>query len=651
MIRSQPPAGMVEVELRAPPPVMTRGGSKQRPLPYGIAHGWQAPAFHKLDHADGSKQRNLVNHQQTAVPGKKRGQQIMADDSGSSDEDEPLPSDTTPTRPTASTVSLTATPSTPSLGSYTVSTASPSLGPRSPSFCSSVELASQSKAAAKSAKRRARKELNKDKRRAEAAAANTKLASNKQHPPAQPWETALDNLVCPPSISRASRASWESVHAFKVPQDRQLLLESSSPVPALAFDATHNVASAIVERLVAAYGGWSITFSDPAYRMFITVDKAAAMSFKVVGGMLNPVAVVFGDPVCHPDRLESAIHEFRAFCRANGWRSAFVGVREHVVKFADKKRWTSVEFAVEQVVDPVTNDILDGAAGGSTGKRMMLVAKKLAKDNVLRMYNPADGVDPILQAFLQGVYDRCYASKEAAKGDTSAYSTKLHLFDLPHLMTYFYTVGDDGLPNGMAGLMQVGPGQYLLDPVVAAPGAPPGTSDFLTLAAMGYLRRMGVRHMSFGLEPLREVGEIRNIRNTFVADTRLINAASYDAFGFAGKKILHDKFHPDPERKIRTFLILGSRNPLTQADGAVAICRATHLKASPVLRRLIWLLQAAQVGRTMEGMLSRLVHKGDLRKSESSPDAPSPPSTSPVQLPQVVVTTEPQEQARPIPHR
>lgn len=528
------------------------------------------------------------------------------------------------TSPSASTETLAITPAlaTPAL-TETTSIGSSATSACAPSY-TSIDQEVHDKATLKAAKRRAKREANREKRRVE-------LQLQERRPQPQPWETALDEMVNPPSDKRAARASENSVATFKVPYDRQLLVDFDQPLPSTDFDLSHNVAAAIVEDLVEKWGGWSITFLDPSYRIFLTVNKDAAISYKVVEGVMDHVAVVFGDPVCDPLLLEHVILEFRQYCRSRRWRTAFVGVRSAVARIAETRRWTSVQFAVEQVVDPQDNPILDG----TKGKRMAVAVKKLVKDGVLRQYNPADGVDEVLQAFLQGVYDECYAAKEATKGDTTAYSTKLRLFDLPRLMTYFYTVdaatvdAATGRPNGLAGLMLCSPGKYLLDPVVAAPNAPQHTTDFLTYAAMGYLRRRGITHMSFGLEPLREIGEINGLREAYHADTRLINAASFDAFGFAGKKMLHDKFHPDAGKREKLYLILGARNCITQVDGAVAICNATHLKMSPVMRRLIWLVQAKATGQAIEGMLTKLVKRGRL----SSPPPPDPNQTSSTQPP------------------
>lgn len=476
---------------------------------------------------------------------------------------------------TASTPPLTREPS---LASSSVELRSPSSSSFEESTSSSTPASSitTSKAAARAAKRRARRDINKEKRRAEEEAKAKKADL-------QGWEIALDGLKQPASSKRELRAARESIEAFQIPADPQVATQSGSPIPATDFRLEHNVAAAIVETLVAKHGGWSITFSDPSYRIWISVKKDAAISYKHVHGLFHHYAIVFGDPACDPSIRKDVLDQFLTYCRARYWRLAMVGVGAETAAIASAARWSTLQFANEQVVNPQSNAILDG----TNGKRMLFTVKKMAKDGVLRMYNPADGEDLVLQAFLQGVYDECYASKEAAMGEATAYSTKLRLFDLPYLQTYFYTVGPDGHPNGMAALMSVGTGRYLLDPVVAVPSAPAGTTDFLTVAAMGYLKRLGVQHMTFGLEPQRLIGSIEGLKRHWHTATRRVNAAAFDGFGFAGKKMLHDKFHPDPSRTEPLYVVLASSHSITQADSAVAILSATHIRPGPVIARLV----------------------------------------------------------------
>lgn len=458
------------------------------------------------------------------------------------------------------------------------------------------KAAKTSKAEAKAAKRKARREINHAKRKAEAAA-------NEQQPkPPQPWEVAFDQLNLE---GKPVNPNSPPADEFNVSTEAR---RGGSPIPKQTYDLNHVGAVAAVERLVAAYGACSITFSDPSYRIFLTRELDVAISFKVVNICMRKVAVAFGDPVCHPARIPSAVGHFKAFCKRKRHAMAFVGARDAVARVADINGWASIQFAVEQIVDPQTNPVLDG----TRGKRQSLVVKKLCKDAPVRVYSPAEGDSPneTLEAQLQAAYEAVYAAKEDRDG--APYSTKLKLFTLRNLMSFLYTVDGAGEPNGLVGLMRVGESKYLLDPLVAIPSAPVGTTDYLTVMAMGYLRRRGAIHMSFGTEPTATAGEIRGMRRFMETDTRLLHAATYAAFGMAGKKTLHDKFHPDDAKRESLHLILASHGVLSQSCCAAAIWRGTHLRWRPVVEPLLHHLEQQKAGAQLGVLLQRLVKDGQL---------------------------------------
>lgn len=447
------------------------------------------------------------------------------------------------------------------------------------------------KAASKAAKRNARREINRAKRKAVAE------ASVHQPKAIQPWEIALGQF----GYEEEANTPLGPSLPFVVPAEERQSGNGGAPVPKQTYTLRHQGAVAAVERLVSAHGSWSITFSDPSYRIFLARDLDIAISFKVVHGFMRKVAVAFGDPVCHPARLPSAIAEFKAFCRQKGYGMAFVGARDAVARVADTHGWASIQFAVEQMVSPQTNPVLDG----TRGKRQALVVKNLAKDAPVHVYSRADGeFDEHLEAQLQTAYEAVYAAKEDRDG--APYSTKLSLFALRKLMTVLYTTDSCGVPNGLVGLMRVGVGKYLLDPLVAVQSAPPGTTDYLSVLAMGWLRRRGATHMSFGTEPTPTVGEIRGMPKFMEMDARLIHAATYIAFGMGGKKTFHDKFHPDDGRGENLYLILSSRGVLGQSCCAAAIWRATHLKSGPVVQPLLRLVAQQKTGAQLEALLGFL---------------------------------------------
>ncbi|GMK56046.1 hypothetical protein CspeluHIS016_0211020 [Cutaneotrichosporon spelunceum] len=458
-----------------------------------------------------------------------------------------------------------------------------------------LKTAKADKAGAKAARRQARRDLNRTKRRAEAAAIE---------PQKQPWEVALGDIGTS-AQGRTQSASTQIASQITPPQF-EVAAETryGRKVPIRTYNLSHAPAVAVVEALVAHYGAWSITFTDPSYGIFLSPALDVALSFKVVCSLR--VAVAFGDPVCHPARLPSAVAEFHAFCKARGWGIAFVAARSAAAKVAQVMGWASIQFAVEQIVEPASNPVLDG----TRGRRQNLVVKKLAREAPVRIYCPSEGPDAGLEAQLQALYETVYAAKEERDG--APYSTKLRLFALPHLTTVLYTTDSAGTPNGMVGLLRVGDGRYLLDPLVANPSAPVGTTDYLTVLAMGYTRRLGAS-LSFGTEPTPQVGEVHGMRRFMEDETRLVHAATYTAFGMDGKRTLHAKFHP--ARTEALHLVLGSQGILGQSAAAAAIWRATHLHYRPVVGPLVGLVEQRRAGEVLEGMLSCLVQRGQLQPS------------------------------------
>ncbi|BEI85762.1 hypothetical protein CcaverHIS002_0600490 [Cutaneotrichosporon cavernicola] len=452
-----------------------------------------------------------------------------------------------------------------------------------------TKVAKADKASAKAAKRQARRDLNRAKRKAEAAAVERKQ---------QPWEVTLGDIGTSAQGPSQSATTQIDSSRFTVPSECRY----GRTLPIFTYDLSHAPAVAVVETLVADYGAWSITLTDPSYRIFLSPALDVAISFKVVRSLR--VAVAFGDPVCHPARLPSAVADFHAFCRARGWGVAFVAARSATAKVAQVTGWATVQFAVEQIVEPASNPVLDG----TRGRRQALVVKKLAREAPVQIYRPVEGRNAELESQLQEAYETVYAVKEERDG--APYSTKLRLFALPNLSTVLYTTDSTGLPNGIVGLLRVGEGRYLLDPLVATPSAPTGTTDYLTVLAMGYARRLGAS-LSFGTEPTPNVGEVYGMRRFMEAETRLVHAATYTAFGMDGKKTLHDKFHPS--RSEALHLVLGSSGVLGQSAAAAAIWKATHLHYRPVIAPLVGLVEQRQAGETLEAMLSRLVERGQLR--------------------------------------
>jgi hypothetical protein len=322
-----------------------------------------------------------------------------------------------------------------------------------------------------------------------------------------------------------------------------------------------------LEQLFSRYGRVShMGILDKSYSFFVNKARTAALYFKVQ----NKVAVVGGDPVCEPQLFTPLLAEFKKYRKQFGWGLAFMGASDIFVAYAKEKKWATIQFGTERVLNPRTNPVLLE----QTGKRIVVQAKQLLNPtkggNTLGVYIPSQGEDPELQRELVGIYD-AWRDERNTSNTPQAFITVYDPFSLPYLMTYIYTRGPDGVANGFAALRKIGANQgYHIDPCIATPGAPKGISDLLIFSAMSLLNQAGIDYLSFGFEPLDELGAISGIARPLEGVTRKIYRHTFPRLPITGKKAYHDKFRPDENQGSGLYLIFPSGVPGPRQMAAMA---------------------------------------------------------------------------------
>ncbi|KAF4618131.1 hypothetical protein G7Y89_g14976 [Cudoniella acicularis] len=322
------------------------------------------------------------------------------------------------------------------------------------------------------------------------------------------------------------------------------------------FDLNDFTALSSLQELISRYGRVShMGILDKSYTFFITKDRRAALYYKVK----NKVAVVGGDPLCPPHLFDWILSEFEKYRKKWGYSIAFLGAGQ---KFVDhvrgfKKPWTTMCFAYERVLNPMTNPVLHSNAGKSITRtaRNLLDPKK--DGLAMSVYTPALGKNPLLQQQLVNVYE-AWRDDRNESGRPQAYITVYDPFALPELMTYIYTRNREGVPNGFAALRILGAEKgYHLDPYVATPGAPKGISELLIYGAMSLLHHAQISYLSLGYEPLLSLGEIQGIYKPFESVARKVHKRIFEGLHVKGKKDFHDRFYPDEEQQRDLYLVFG----------------------------------------------------------------------------------------------
>jgi hypothetical protein len=345
-----------------------------------------------------------------------------------------------------------------------------------------------------------------------------------------------------------------SADDLPVPQKKDRTIKAKYKKGGHVFTLDDFSAIAALETLVDQYGKVShMGILDKSYSFFVTTKRDAALYFKV----RDKIAVVGGDPLCDPNRYDHLLAEFAEYRKMFDWGIAFLGATSTFAAYAQRKRWVTMQFGVERVLNPLTNTLLLETSG--SGKRTISQSKQLLrKDITLGVYSPKHSFDHVLQDQLINIYES-WCSNRNDKPMLQAYMTVYDPFAMPELMTYIYTKDASGEPCGFAALRKIVDG-YHIDPCIAAPGAPRGISELLTISTMSLLQKAGVSYLSLGFEPSTELGEITGLAKPVQAMARLVHRRTYCDLPIGGKRDFHNKFRPDEEQEANLYIVFPGRS-------------------------------------------------------------------------------------------
>ncbi|KAK4938329.1 hypothetical protein LTR10_021213 [Elasticomyces elasticus] len=332
--------------------------------------------------------------------------------------------------------------------------------------------------------------------------------------------------------------------------------------------------------LVEKYGRVShMGVLDPSYSFFMSKDRQAALYYKVK----NNIAVVGGEPLCSPDRFDSVFEEFRRLRKHRGWGIALLGASDSFLPYANEKKWVTMRFGTERVLNPLTNPVLQE----KEGKRIITQNKQMLDEErggiSVHVYVPAQGRDELLEQQLRHIYDS-WRDNRNNSSQPQAYMTVFDPFAIPVLMTYIYTRDREGQCNGFAALRKIGADNgYHIDPYCALPTAPRGVTDLLVFSAMSLLQHAGIGYLSFGFEPATELGEVTALSRPMASMTKSCYRRAFRHLPIGGKKAYHDKFRPDPELESGLYIVYPDGTPSIQH--ALATLHIANIKVRGLLHK------------------------------------------------------------------
>ena len=389
--------------------------------------------------------------------------------------------------------------------------------------------------------------------------------------------------IYPANLSGSSRTSSASdVTLNPLPQPRAKR-SVSAVKPALnvnrpaVFTLDDISAMESLEHLLERFGGVQHGgILDKNYSFFVNKAHTAAISFIVK----DKVAVVGGDPLCEPELFDAVFAEFKQYRKKHGLGMAIFGGSDVLLEYGKKRKWTSMRFGTERVLNPMNNPVLQEKAQKQVIRQNKQLLDPKRGGLTLGIYSPAQGRDKHLQDQLVNVYEAWRAARNES-GVAQAYTTIYDPFAIPSLMIYIYTKAKDGVPNGFAALRRMGAKNgYYIDPCVAAPGAPRRITDLLYFAAMTLLNALGCGYLSIGMEPAHEL-EMSGFPAPLERLARRIHGRMFDGLRLAGKREYHDKFRPEEGLQAGLHLMFPGGIP-----GPRSLCAVIHF-ANISIRRLV----------------------------------------------------------------
>ncbi|OOG00563.1 hypothetical protein ASPCADRAFT_202406 [Aspergillus carbonarius ITEM 5010] len=326
---------------------------------------------------------------------------------------------------------------------------------------------------------------------------------------------------------------------------------------------------------------------DPSYSLFLNTTHTAALCFKI----LHKTAIISGDPISHPTDIASLLAEFQTYRKAHHLGIAFLGASPILTQYAHthNQHWTMLHFGKERVLNPTTNAILHE----QTGKRILLQNKHLLNptkggltlDIHVPTHNKENDQDKDLEHSLQNIYNT-WRSARNSSATPQAFITAYDLFPTTTspLMTYIYARNPAGDPIAFAALRYLGAKKgYHIDPCIADPSAPKGTTDLLLFSAMALCRTAGVSYLSIGYEPFEDLGEVTGLPGPLERVARRMYRFAFGRLPLAGKKAYHDKWRPDEGLEDPLYIVFPGGG-VPDVRGVVALMHVANVR----IRRVVF---------------------------------------------------------------
>ncbi len=309
--------------------------------------------------------------------------------------------------------------------------------------------------------------------------------------------------------------------------------------------------------LVRRYGqSLSHAALDPSLSHFRVPGTDGLIGFRII----QRCAVVYGDPLCAPERRYYLADAFAANCELNGWFILYVGATGAMQAYARERGYGTIEFA-----DSLIADVQQDPEEGPEARHLRQNLNHTRRLGVtVRDYRGDELPDARLEAQAEAACKRWQNSRHGPQ----MYLGNPQLFaDRPGRR--WFVAERSGDVVGVLSMLDVRCGECcrMINLVFSTPAAPSHTNDLLVVTALKALREEGSRCVCFGLGPRPALGCIKGFggiseflaRSVYQLDVRMLNLHSktvfWEKYGVMGREPLYLLFRP-PRIGIRFLIAL-----------------------------------------------------------------------------------------------
>lgn len=304
----------------------------------------------------------------------------------------------------------------------------------------------------------------------------------------------------------------------------------------------------------------SVAFFDPSCQFF-SLDKVDGM---IGYRATKNTAVVFGDPVCPPERQLLLTQAFHTYNRQQKKRILYIGASELFTdQLLQQKLCRSAlsignEVILDTTIDPTAHRGADGSS--LRNKWRHSIRQGLA-------VHEYTGYDITLEQQLEALHQRWLAGRKGPQ----IYLAKTDLFTHRKHRRWFYATYQNNIV-GLLVLTHINAQQgFVINFLLLCPNAPTTTSEFIILSALQQLGQEASATISAGLIPQIQ---IQTIHGFGALTQQLIHrsyALAHKRYKLHRKHQYWNKFAP-----LRKKLFVLFEHPRMRMSDLISILRALH---------------------------------------------------------------------------